>query len=107
MAAPPERTLFESRLSASTSGWVSDRLKRPLRSAAGTDPRAVAVMPAALEAAIAGDAEHQVDPAASGDGGADQGRALAGEMLGDAAHGVSVDRPAGVVPRPRPAPLRV
>ena len=56
-------------------------------------------MPAALEAAIAGDAEHQVDRAASGDGGADQGRALAGEMLGDAARGVSVDRPAGVVPR--------
>jgi hypothetical protein len=56
-------------------------------------------MPAALEAAIARDTEHQVDDAAGGDGGADQGRALAGEVLGDAARGVAVDGPTGVVTR--------
>ncbi len=68
---------------------------------------AVALVPAALEAAITSDGEHQVDAHPSSHHGADQWRAVASQVLGEAALRVAVGAPADVTacPSPRkPAP---
>src|SRR5919206_29538 len=65
-----------------------------------TDARAVPVVPAALEAAIAEDFQHQVDVDASRGHGTDQGAALPAQVLTHAATHIAVEGDADVMPGP-------
>jgi len=57
----------------------------------------VAVVPAALQATVARNREHQVDADAGRDHGADQGRTVAGQVLLQAALHIAIQRDAHVV----------
>jgi hypothetical protein len=58
----------------------------------------VAVVPATLEGAVAGHAEHQVDTDAGRHHGANKRAAVAGQVLGETALHVAVEGHADVVP---------
>ena len=58
---------------------------------------AVAVVPAALQAAIAGYVEHQIDSNAGRHHCADQGRTVAGQVFGETALHIAIQRDAHVV----------